>query len=115
MRIKIIVATLLILTILSYGANQYYWSHAITVTTAAQDSTFTVAWSMVNIHADTVDILYRVGAPDVGSWSSRDFIKLPQNWSKTFGPSIPLNRLEFKTVSGTGVLYFEGLKTSKQY
>lgn len=94
---------------------RYLWADSMSVSTIAADSTFGQRWETVTMWTDTVAIYFRAGAPDVTSWSSRDWIYLPVGSSITFGAATPLVRLEVKTVSGTGKLFMIGNKTKRQY
>ena len=95
----------------------YSWGHKIATTTAEQDSSWSAAnaWYDVTIYTDSLDLWYKLGAPDTASWSSRDFIFLPAGASLYIGPSTRLRRIAFKTVAGTADVYFVGRKRRRQY
>lgn len=94
---------------------RYYWAHKLAATTVAVDSTFDVKWEQCSIYSDTLEIVYRAGAPDVGSWSSRPWMLIPAGRSINFGPSTKLIRFEYKTKNGTGYIYLVGYKEEAQY
>ncbi len=98
----------------TFGTN-YLWSDSLTTTTAAKDSNFTTRWEQIVVSTDTISIWYRAGAPDVTSWSSRDWIKLDEGASLSFGPATPLQRFEWKADAGAGVIFFQGYKKTPQY
>ena len=98
----------------SFGTS-YLWSDSLLTRTAAQDSNFTTRWQQLVVSTDTISIWYRAGAPDVTSWSSRDWIKLDEGASLSFGPATPIQRFEWKADAGVGVIFFQGYKKIPQY
>jgi len=94
---------------------RYLWVDTLHVSTSAIDTTFDVAWEMATIYADTVDVNLVLGAPDVGSWTSRNPMLLQTGMSFVVGPSPQLTRVEAWTDNGAGVLYIVGYKKERQY
>lgn len=95
----------------------YGWAHKISISTTAQDSIWSAAdaWYDVSFYTDSLAIWYKIGAPDTASWSSRDWIFLPEGSSVYIGPSTRLRRFEFKTVVSSSKLYMIGRKRRRQY
>ena len=93
----------------------YTWVHALPVSNTSVDSTFTYRWESVTVYADTVELMLRIGAPDTASWSSREWLYIPKGGVLYFGPTNKLRRLEYKTVTGTGMLYMFGTKKRSMY
>ena len=85
------------------------------MTTVATDTTFPVVWEVATVYSDTLDMWLRVGAPDVGDWSSRVYFKLESGLTLTIGPTPKLKRLDFKAVNGSGYIYIIGYKKSRQF
>ena len=65
--------------------------------------------------SDTLDMWLKVGAPDVGGWSSRNFFKLEAGMALSIGPTPGLKRLAIKTEEGVGYIYIIGYKKTRQY
>ena len=98
------------------SARAYYlWTHKISVSTTEQDSFFTVKWVDVTVYADSVDLMLTIGASDTADWDSREELFLPKGASIYFGPKPQIRRLAFKSVTGSGNIFFTGRKKSKQY
>lgn len=111
----LLLLTALFLGGLTYAAQLYYWAQKIPVTTSAWDSTFTLPWQSFTLRADSVVLLYKIGAPDNGSWASRPYMRMPVGGSFELGPSTKVTRLEVKAEAGSGNVYLEGLKAERQY
>ena len=117
---KHLLFTLLILFLFSsigYGqlGNRYFWSDSIYITTNVTDTTFDTSWEVATVYSDTLDIWLKVGAPDVGSWSSRNPFKLEAGLTLTIGPTPKLKKLSVWTVNSTGYLYIIGYKKVRQF
>jgi len=91
------------------------WSDSLAATTTAIDCTFATRWENALIWAVGADLYVRVGAPDVSSWSKRKWIRVLDGMGVAFGPATKLTRFEYKTVSGTGALFFSGTKRRAQF
>jgi hypothetical protein len=115
MKNYILVCLLFPLLLQAQLGNRYFWTDTLTVSGTSRDTTFAVEWEEVCIYADTVDLLIRIGAPDVGSWNSRLWFKLLSGHSLAVGPVPKVKRIEVKTVTGTGTCYLLGYKKSRQY
>ena len=85
------------------------------VTTTERDTTWTDLWEQVTIHTNHVDVWLKIGAPDYGDWSSRNWLRLDARKPLVIGPSPRLKKLAFKSVQGTGVIYLTGYKKERQY
>lgn len=101
--------------VLGQLGNRYFYSDTLNITTAERDTTWDTSWEVATIYSDTLDLWLKVGAPDVGSWSSRNWFKLEAGLTLTMGPTPKLKRLSVKTVNGTGVLYIIGYKKTRQF
>ncbi len=112
---------ILLFTFLTLGivnaqlGNRYFWQEKIATTTAATDTTFPIEWEVATVYSDTLDMWFKVGAPDVGSWASRIYFKMESGLTLTIGPTPKLKRLAFKTVNGTGFIYIIGYNKSRQF
>ena len=93
--------------------NRYFWCDTLNATTTARDCTWTDVWEVATIYGDA-DMLLRIGAPDVGNWTSRRWVSIEEGLALTIGPSPNLKKITWKTASGTGVLYVVGYKESAQ-
>ena len=113
----LILTILLLFSTIGYGqlGNRYFWSKDLAITTTEVDTTFDTSWEVCTIMSDTLDIWLKIGAPDVGSWSSREWFKLEAGMALTIGPTPKLKRMAVKTVNGTGFVYLIGYKKSRQY
>lgn len=98
----------------TFGKN-YVWQDSLSVNTTGRDSTFAIQWESVSIWCEDGDALVKIGAPDVGSWSSRKFVRLTEGMVMRFGPETKLVRLQFKGATGAVRFYFLGYKKSKQF
>lgn len=107
---------LLLSTTQAQVGNRYFWADTLNITTTERDTTFDSEWEEVTMYADSVDTWIKIGAPDVTSWSARNWIFLPAGVSITIGPRPRLKRLSVKTVSaGSGIFNLLGYKTTAQY
>lgn len=96
--------------------DRYYWADTLNISTTERDTTFSTEWEEVTMYSDSVDCWVKIGAPDVGSWSSRRWIFLPAGLSINIGPRPRLKRVAVKTVSaGSGVFNLIGYKKEAQY
>ena len=95
--------------------NRYFHTDTITVTTSVYTITYDESWEEATIWADTVDVMLRMGAPDVGGWTSRDYIRLAQGMAFSIGPTPKLKKLSVYAISGSGVVYVAGYKKTRQY
>ena len=95
--------------------NRYFWQSKIATSTVAADTTFPIEWEVATVYSDTLDMWFRVGAPDVGDWSSRDYFKVESGLTISIGPTPQLKKLGHKTANGTGFIYIVGYKKSRQY
>jgi len=95
--------------------NFYTWSDSLATSTTAVDCTFATRWENVLIWAVGADLYVRVGAPDVSSWSSRKWVRVLDGMGLSYGPATKLTRFEYKTVSGSGAIFFSGTKRSAQF
>lgn len=117
--LKVLFATLIPLaaygqTGSTFGKN-YVWQDSLSVNTVGRDSTFAVQWESVNIWCEDGDAFIKIGAPDVGSWSSRKWVRLTEGMVMRFGPETKLVRLQFKGATVPVRFYFLGYKKSKQF
>lgn len=95
--------------------NRYFHCDTLNVTTTARDCTWTNEWEVATIYSDSVDVDMRIGAPDVSSWSSRNWMRLQDGSSLMIGPTPSLKKITVKTTTGTGILYIIGYKKVRQY
>ena len=95
--------------------NRYFHVDSINVSTSSVTTTYSESWEVATIYADTVDIMVRVGAPDVGSWTSRDYFRLNVGMALTIGPTPKLKQIAIYTTNGTGVVYIIGYKKTRQF
>lgn len=96
--------------------NRYFHCDTLNInTTTARDTTWSQEWEIATIYTDTLNVDLRVGAPDVGSWSSRNLFYLESGMSLTIGPTPKLKRLWVKARNGTGVCYIIGYKKTRQF
>lgn len=96
-------------------ATNHIWGDSLHTTTAAIDCTFDTEWNQVVITTDTIAMWYRAGSPDTTDWDSRDWLKLDEGDSRSYGPATKLKRFEWKADAGSGVIFFEGYKRVAQY
>ncbi len=112
---------ILLFTFLTLGitnaqlGDRFFWQEKIAITTVETDCTWTDSWEVATIMSDTLDVWLRLGAPDVGSWSSREFFRLEAGMALTVGPTPALNRMSVKAVNGSGYIYVIGYKKLRQY
>ena len=106
---------LFLLVVVGSAQTRYAWTDTLNINTVGTDTTWDDAWVTATIYCDTTDILLRVGAPDVGSWTSRNWIRLNTGMAYSIGPSPGLKRMHAKTINGTAVLYIIGTKKVRQY
>ena len=112
---------ILLFTFLTLGVtnaqlgDRFFWSDSIAITVTAIDCTWTDSWEVATIMSDTLDLWVRIGAPDVGSWSSRNYFRLEAGMALTIGPTPRLKRLDVKAVNGSGFVYVIGYKKLRQY
>lgn len=101
----------------TYGqlGSRYFHCDTLNVTPSARDTTWTDPWEQALIYADSVDLYLKIGAPDVAQWSSRYWIYWPSGMALSIGPSPKLKRLQFRTVTGSGVVYILGYKKERQW
>ena len=96
--------------------NRYFHCDTLNTSTSAADSTWDTAWEMATIYSDSVDLYLKIGAPDVGNWSDRKWIFLPQGLALSIGPTPKLKKLEYKTTgASTGVVYVLGYKKEVKF
>jgi len=95
--------------------SKYLWITTFPISGTPVDSTFSTRWESALIYSDTVTVLLRIGNPDTTSWSNRPWLYLDKGSALELGPSVPLIRLEVKTVAGTGNLYIVGYKRRSQF
>lgn len=95
--------------------NMFLWSDSVLTTTAEIDSLFDKNWDQVLIKSDSVVLWLKIGAPDTNNWDNRDYYKLENGESIVIGPSTKLTRLAWKTDTGTGNIFFAGIKRIKQH
>ena len=95
--------------------SRYLHTDSLAVSTNPVDTTWTTPWEQVTILCDSVDVLMKMGAPDVGSWSSRVWMRINNGIAITIGPSPRLKKVEVKTITGTGHVYFIGYKKERQF
>jgi len=98
----------------SLGA-RYFWCDTLNLTTSVTDTTWATEWEYATIWTDTVDCYVRIGAPDYGDWTSRNYLYLPNGLTLSIGPTPQLKRLAAYLPNGTGVLYIAGYKKTRQY
>jgi hypothetical protein len=118
MKKKLFIPLCLLFTSTLFGQTfglRYLHVDSLSVSTTAVDTTWELQWEEVTVVADTVDLYIRFGAPDYGSWTSRTWFRLNSGMSISIGPSPKLKKIEIKTVSGTGIVYFIGYKRERQY
>jgi len=117
LRNSLFILLLLVLVSPIYGQLGSRYAHVDTlhVNTSANDTTWTTAWEQVVLTTDTADVYIKIGAPDVGSWASRDWFLLRNGSTLTIGPSPKLKKIEYKTLAGSAVLYILGYKKERQY
>ena len=117
LRNSLFILLLLVLVSPIYGQLGSRYAHVDTlqVSTTAHDTTWATAWEMVTIVTDTATVYIKIGAPDVGSWASRDWYRLENGATLIIGPSPKLKKLEYKTLTGVAVLYLLGYKKERQY
>ena len=96
-------------------ATNYLWGDSLITTTVAIDCTFGTEWQQVVVSSDTIAMWYRAGSPDTTDWDSRDWLKLDEGDSRSYGPATKLRRFEWKADVGSGVIFFEGYKRVPQY
>jgi len=94
---------------------RYFWSDTLQIATGVNTSTFTAVWEQATFYTNGALCYFKVGAPDVADWSSRDYILLPAGSSFSIGPNPKLKKLSVYLASGTGVLYIVGYKKEAQY
>ena len=95
--------------------NRYFHVDTLNVSTSARTTTYSQEWEFATIYADTVDIMLKVGAPDIADWASRDYFLVPQGMSLSIGPTPKLKKLSYYVTAGTGKIYVVGYKTTRQY
>ena len=97
------------------------WIDSLAVTTTEVDTTFSPRWNGCCLWFDNCTGLVRFGTTttDTVSWSSKKWFKLEENQVMRFMINEYYNanhlwRLEYKAVSGTGILYIVGYKNAYQ-
>jgi hypothetical protein len=99
------------------GVN-YSWSDSITVNVIGRDSLFATVWESVNIwfRGGEGYIKYALNtAGDTTGWNSKRWVRLADNQIISFDAGTKLRRLQFKSATGTAVIYFVGYKKVRQF
>jgi len=109
----------LLVVLLASGANAQigqFYTHQDTLhlSSTPVDTLFSVKYQEALIWSYDAAMLFRIGAPDTNSWSSRVPLKLNAGTFFRVGPATPLQRLEVWTTSGTGTVYILGSKKTRQ-
>lgn len=117
MKKVVFIFVLFILVSRSYGqlGSRYFHCDTLVISTAQYDTTWSVPWEQVFFYSLNDDIRVKIGAPDVGSWSSRNWMYLPPKVGIVIGPSPRLKKLSIKSTSGTDTVYVFGYKKERQY
>jgi len=117
LRNSLFILLLLVLVSPIYGQLGSRYAHVDSVLAGlvAKDTTWTIPWEQVILKCDTNSVYLKIGAPDVGDWSSRHWFKLNFGESLIIGPSPKLKKIEYKTLAGTSILYILGYKKERQY
>jgi hypothetical protein len=95
--------------------DRYFHSDSIAITTVEVDTSWDTSWEVATIMSDTLDLWLKLGAPDVGSWASRNWFKLEAGMALTIGPTPKLKRMSVKCTNGSGYVYVIGYKKARQY
>lgn len=93
----------------------YVHSDSSSCIVTSVDTTYSTVWTQLTIWSTDIDILLKIGAPDTTSWSDRKYLRIPVGQSITFGPATKVRRLEYRSQSGSGTIYFIGYKTVSQF
>jgi len=83
------------------------WTDSNTVTTSLDTLTASIPYQQITLYTDSVDVWIK--------WNNaKTFIRLFAGTPYSIGSSDKVSVIYVKTVTGTGVLYTVGLKTSVQ-